>query len=175
MKDAARLVHTLTRMTDGEAKRFGLEERERRSLVRMDSGKVNIAPPSAATKWFRIVGIPLGNGNDAYPAGDIIQTVEPWIPPDTWEDLDHPLLNRILDDIDAGMPTGQRYSDAGAATARAVWPVVQAASQDKTDDQCRSVINAWLKSGTLFKEEYSDPITRKIAIGLRVNPAKRPS
>ena len=46
MKDAARLVYTLTPMSHEEADTFGMSEADRRSFVRMDSGKVNIAPPS---------------------------------------------------------------------------------------------------------------------------------
>ena len=92
MKDAGRLVYTLTPMSEDEAKQFGLSEDDRRSLIRMDSGKVNIAPPSRAAKWFRLIGVPLGNGNAVYPNGDEVQTVEPWTPPDTWEGLNSPLL-----------------------------------------------------------------------------------
>ena len=90
MKDAARLVYTLTPMTEDEAKPFALSEADRRFLIRMDSGKVNIAPPSTKATWFRLVGIPLGNANDLYKAGDDVQTVEPWQPPDTWVGLDSP-------------------------------------------------------------------------------------
>ncbi|MGH6681760.1 MAG: AAA family ATPase, partial [Bradyrhizobium sp.] len=103
MKDAARLVYTLTPMTPEEAEQFGLQETDRRSLVRLDSGKVNIAPPSSKATWFRIIGVPLENGSELYPRGDNVQTVDPWQPPDTWAELDHPLLNRILDQIDAGL------------------------------------------------------------------------
>src|SRR5580693_2693386 len=60
MKDAARLVFTLTPMTTQEAIQFGLEEADRRSLIRMDSGKLNIAPSSHEATWFRIVGVSLG-------------------------------------------------------------------------------------------------------------------
>ena len=124
-KDAARLVYTLTPMTPEEAKMLGLDEGDRRFLVRYDSAKVNIAPASIQAKWFRIVGMPLGNFTDTYPAGDNVQTVEPWIPPDTWAGTDHTLLNLILDDIDAGLPNGQRYSPVNAAEKRAAWGVVQ--------------------------------------------------
>jgi hypothetical protein len=47
-------------MSAEEAQAFGIPEEERRGLVRMDSAKVNIAPPMAKAKWFRIVGVPLG-------------------------------------------------------------------------------------------------------------------
>ena len=65
-----------------------------RLLIRMDSTKVNIAPPAEAAKWFRLVGGNLGNGNDAYPNVDEAQTVEPWTPPDTWQDLGYHTLKR---------------------------------------------------------------------------------
>ena len=102
MKDAARLVYTLARMSPEEAQTLGIAERERRYLIRMDSGKVNIAPPLEEAKWFRLVSVPLGNASDLYPSGDEVQTVEIWTPPDAWADMSAHLLNRILDDIAAG-------------------------------------------------------------------------
>jgi hypothetical protein len=175
MKDAARLVYTLTPMSPDEAKTFGLSEAERRSLVRMDSGKVNITPPASEAKWFRIVGVPLGNGAGIYPAGDCVQTVEQWTPPNTWAGLESALLNRILDEIEAGRPDGSRYSVAGSATGRAAWRVVAAHAPDKTEQQAREVIKTWVKSGTLRIEEYDDPVARKTLQGLCVNPMQRPS
>src|SRR5206468_2093606 len=105
MKDAARLVYTLTPMAPEEAQGFGIPEADRRRLIRMDAGKVNICPAGDA-KWFRLVGVPLSNGTDLYPHGDEVQTVEVWTPPDTWAGMNHHLLNQILNDIDAGLPDG---------------------------------------------------------------------
>jgi hypothetical protein len=173
-KDAARLVYTLTPMTPEEAGMFGLDEGDRRFLVRYDSAKVNIAPPSIQAKWFRIIGMPLGNFTDTYPAGDNVQSVEPWIPPDTWAGTDNAMLNRILDDLDAGMPGGQRYSHVNAAEKRAAWPVVQKHCPDKEEAQCRAVIQTWVKGGTLIKESYYDPVEHKDRVGLSVAAAKRP-
>ena len=175
MKDAARLVHTLTQMTPEEAKRFNVPEAERRSLIRMDSGKVNIAPPSRDAKWFRIVGVPLGNGTELYPRGDEVQAVESWTPPNTWDGLDTTTLNAILDDIEKGMANGQRYSTASAATTKAAWRVVQKHAPDKTEPQCREVITAWTNSGCLFIEDYDDPIDRKPRKGARDKPVQRQS
>ena len=119
--------------------------------------------------------MPLRNFTGTYPAGDNVQSVEPWTPPDTWAGLDHPLLNRILDDLDAGMPNGQRYSHVGAAGKRAAWPIFQKHCPDKDEKQCRAVILAWIKSGTLVKESYDDPVEHKDRVGVRVNAIKRPS
>src|SRR5689334_4819588 len=91
--DAARLVYTLTPMTSDEAKQFRVPETDRRGYVRMDSGKVNIAPPSRQAKWFRIVGVPLDNRTEEHPHGDEVQVVEPWTPAGLWDGLDSLLLN----------------------------------------------------------------------------------
>jgi hypothetical protein len=96
--DGGRLVYTLTAMTPDEAKALGISEEDRRYYIRMDKGKVNITPPARVAKWFRLVGVPLHNGNEIYPDGDEVQTVEPWTPPDTWAGLDAEIQNRILDD-----------------------------------------------------------------------------
>ena len=175
MKDAARLVYTLTPMSGEEATAFGVEEHERRFLVRMDSAKVNIAPPPDAARWFKLVGVPLDNATELYPNGDEVQTVETWTPPDAWEGLGSPLLNRILDDINAGMKKGVRYSAVNAATDRAAWKVVQEHAPDKTEAQAKRIINTWMKTGILFYENYTDPLQKRTAKGLFVMAAKRPS
>ncbi len=173
-KDAARLVYTLTPMTPDEAEQFGIGEAERRSLIRLDPGKVNIATPASEAHWFRLVGQPLGNSTPEYPKGDDVQTVEPWTPPDTWAGLDSPLLNRILDTIDAGLPNGQRYSAAGSAGKRAAWLAVQKHSPTTTEPASRAIIRTWIKRGTLFTDDYRDPVRRKVLVGLRIDPTKRP-
>ncbi len=94
-KDATRLVCTLTTMTPEEARFSEIGEAERRRLIRMDSAKVNPRPARRAAIWFRLVGVNLGNGTDAYPHGDEVQTVEPWTPPNAWAGLSHFKLNEI--------------------------------------------------------------------------------
>jgi hypothetical protein len=175
MKDAARLVYTVAPMTSDEAKQFGISEGERRSLIRMDSAKVNIAPPSSDAKWFRLIGVPLENGNELYPKGDNIQTIEIWKPPKTWDGLDSALLNRVLDEIDHGMENGQRYSVANAATDRAAWKVVQRHAPAKTEKQCKEIVTVWVKNGLLVQEDYDDPVARKERRGVRIDATKRPS
>ena len=173
-RDAGRLIYTLTRMTEEEAKAFSINPEERGLYVRLDSGKVNIAPPSREATWFRLVNVRLGNGNADYPNGDEVQTVEPWKPPKTWADLSSAQLNQVLTEIDGGVSNGQRYSDANAAGARAAWPVVQRHCPTKTEAQCREIIRTWVKTELLYHEDYEDPTDRKTRKGLRVDNSKRP-
>jgi hypothetical protein len=175
MKDAGRLVYTLTTMSPEEAQALGLSEADRRSLIRMDSAKVNIAPPTVEAKWFRIVGVDIGNGTDLYPNGDRVQTVEPWSPPDTFEGMSTVLLNQILTDIEAGTPDCNRYTDAPKAFDRAAWRVIVKHCPDKSEAAARKIIKTWTMSGLLVRKSYENPATRKTVSGFWIDPVKRPS
>lgn len=174
IKDGARLVYTLTTMSEDEADRFGIPHADRRLYLRTDSGKVNITPPASTAKWFKLVGVALGNGDERYPSGDNVQAVEPWNPPDTWDGLTDDLVNRILTEIERGTPDGDRFSDAAAATTRAAWKVIQNHLPSKTKEQCREMIITWIRNGLLVRKVYHSATDRKDREGLYLDEAKRP-
>jgi hypothetical protein len=175
MKDAARLVYTLSAMSPEEAQALGLNEIDRRRLIRLDSAKVNIAPSMGEARWFRLVGVKLGNSTDLYPNGDEVQTVVPWVPPDTFAGLSNVTINEILNDIDAGLPDGNRYTDGPNVIERAAWRVIARHCAGKSEGACRQIIRLWLKSGLLIRRNYENRATRKPAIGFWVDNEKRPS
>jgi hypothetical protein len=175
MNNGGRLVYTLTTMSPEEAKAFGIDDDQRRAYIRMDSAKVNITCHLGSAKWFRLVGVRLGNATDMYPNGDEVQTVEPWKPPETWADLSSDLLNKILTVIDGGLPDGNRYSDSHNAKERVAWKVVQEHAPKKTEAQAQEIIRTWVKNGVLEHETYINPTTRHEVKGLKVIAAKRPS
>ena len=171
-RDAARLDYTLTTMSEAEAKQFGIEPDMRKSYVRLDRAKANIVRAIKAS-WYQLVSVQLGNSTDQYPEGDAVQALEKWVPPDI-KDVDPDSINRILDRIDAGLPSGDRYSDASAATDRAAWPVVQDELPDISESQAREVIRDLLKKEVLFKDDYSKAGHGKTVKGLFVDNEKRP-
>jgi hypothetical protein len=75
---------------------------------------------------------------------------------------------------DAGIPSGQRYSNSGPATERAAWRVIQRHCPDRTESRCREIIKTWVRDRVLYSEEYDDPVDRKPRRGPRVDAAKRP-
>jgi hypothetical protein len=174
VNNGARLVYTLSPMSSDEADRFGVDHTERRSHVRVDSGKVNITPPLEMAQWFKIVSVPLGNATALYPNGDRVQTVTPWTPPDTWDGISDNALSRILDDIDKGLPAdpersvlaGGRYSSAPKASTRAAWPVVARYAPGQTEKQCRRIIAELMKHKRLVEKSYHDPNDRRVVKGL---------
>jgi hypothetical protein len=173
-KDGGRLVYTLCAMSEDEAKRYGINEEDRRRYIRLDPGKVNLAP-SAQTRWFQLVSVRLDNGTDLYPHGDEIQVAVPWQPPATWSELPTDALNAALTEIDAGLSDGRKYSDAPRAKDTAAWPVLQKHIPHKTEPQCREIIRTWVTKGVLYSEEYINPISREKQNGLRLDPTRRPT
>jgi hypothetical protein len=173
-RDAARLSYSLTTMTPEEAERFDIREEDRRAYIRLDSSKVNLAPASVAS-WFELISVALNNGDSSYPAGDLIQVAMRWTPPSTWAGLSNVIINQALDVIDTGMENGQRWSSASAAGERHAWRAVQKHCPEKSEAQCREIVNAWVKAGVLYTDDYYDEVERKTRKGLRVNAAKRPS
>jgi hypothetical protein len=173
--NACRLVSTLTPMSPDEAEAFGVAEEDRRLYVRVDSGKVNINRGGGAARWFKLIGVPIGNTTERYPHGDEVQTVEPWKPPETWTDLSTETLNQILTIIDGGVEGGNYYTDAPKAGDRAAWRVVQEMVPFKSEAQAREIIRTWVRTGLLQRFEYENPTTRKPVKGLRVDATKRPA
>lgn len=174
VKNGGRLVYTLCSMSEKEAAGFGIDDRERRSLVRMDNAKVNLAPPGAGTRWFKLVGVPIGNKSALYPNGDEVQTVEPWTPPATWGGASYAQLNEILSEIDQGLPTGSLFSNLPKVGDRAAHLIVQKHLPDKIEGQAREIVRTWIKNRVLNYVDYEDPVVRKSRKGLRLDPTKRP-
>jgi hypothetical protein len=163
--DAGRLIRTVTRMSEEEATTFGVTQQERACLIRADDAKVNLAPRSADAMWFKIIGVPLGNGTDDYPSGDIVQTVERWKPRDLFADISISIANQIIDRIEAGPYEGGRYSPSPNAQienedkspGRAAWPVITEFCPALSDKQAKAIISTWIKTGVLVKRDHEDP------------------
>jgi hypothetical protein len=116
----------------------------------------------------------LGNTSELYPAGDEVQTAEPWNPPETWADLPCDLLNQILTAIGAGLPDGNFFTEGNRTTERSAWQVVQKFAPAKSEEQCRQIIRTWIKNAVLVPFDYDSPTMRKSVKGLKVDNAKRP-
>jgi hypothetical protein len=138
-RDAGRLDYTLTVMSEEEAEQFGIDADVRKSYVRLDKAKANIVRVMKAA-WFKLISVRLNNPTALYPEGDEVQAIERWTPPETWADLEGETLNAILDELDAGLPNGQRYSRQNNVADRAAWRAVQKHCPGKAEAQCREMI-----------------------------------
>lgn len=78
--DGARVVRQLVRMSDREARQFGVSEDERYGYVRIENGKANLSP-AAKAHWVKLASVQLRNGTTEYPNGDSVAVVGDWTPP----------------------------------------------------------------------------------------------
>lgn len=86
LRDAARVVLPLNPMSDKEAEELGIADpKERRSLVRLDTGKANRAPPDGAT-WIKLESQSLENGDGLEPP-DWVGVASVWEKPDVFHGL----------------------------------------------------------------------------------------
>jgi hypothetical protein len=173
VKDAFRLCQTLNPMSKEDAELLGVSENDRASLVRLDNGKVNLVRKSLTPRWFRLVGVSIGNGNEIYPNGDEIQVVERWHPPDHFKGVSYEVWNKILDDIAAGPGEGSYYSDHPKAKDRQAWKVV-AQHTGKTEKASKLIVKTWKKGEVIKLEPHYDEDTRKSPLGFEVDDSKRP-
>jgi hypothetical protein len=68
------------------------------------------------------------------------------------------------------MEDGNRYSEAANAGGRAAWKIIQRHIPAHTEQQARDIIKAWVDDGTLRRDTYDNPVTRKKGVsGLWVN------
>lgn len=115
---AARIVLTLTGMSESDAKLFRLpqDSKIRSRFARLDDAKQNYAGIDDP-QWIENALFALDNG-------EIVPAALPWSSPDLWASIPPSVADAILDQIDVGMSDGRRYSDNNAARQRAAWPVV---------------------------------------------------
>jgi len=157
----SRIVYSLTAMSVKEAQGFGLNPEDRHLYLRVDRSKVNIAP-ARETQWFKLMSVDLGNATENNPYSDYVQAAEPWSPPATWQGMEPDTVEAILLGIDEGMPNGQRYGNHhNASEDRQAWRLVRRFCPEKDESACQEIIKTWMREGTLYADNYFDPIERK--------------
>jgi hypothetical protein len=81
LRDAARTVRAISSMSEQEAERADIPERERRSYFRSDIGKANLIAPAEHAEWYKLISVDLLNGPEPEMDpnnGDLIGVVTPF-------------------------------------------------------------------------------------------------
>lgn len=148
LRDAARVVLPLNPMGDKEAEELGIANpQERRSLVRIDTGKANRAPPDAAT-WIKLESQSLNNGDGLEPS-DYVGVATLWEKPDVF----HGLTTWHIYMVQQGLATGdwresvQAKDWVGHLVAR-----VAGLSADTDRGRIKAILRTWRKNGALAVE-----------------------
>lgn len=152
LRDAARVVLTLNVMSQSEAEELGVSDPAlRRSLVRVDTGKANRAPPDAAA-WIKLESQCLDNGDGTEPA-DYVGVACLWEKPDVFHGLSAWHLYMVQQELVAG--------DWRASVLAKDWVghlVAKIASLSSETDKGRikAILRTWFRSGALAIEHRRD-------------------
>jgi hypothetical protein len=156
--NACRSVLTLNRMSEEEAKRWGIEEERRRRFFRVYDDKNNRAPPSDKSDWFTMASVSLGNDvSQIADNSDSMGVVVPWSPPDAFEGVtaDHLLSVQRLVDGGTYRADAQAKDWVGKAVAEVFG--LSAESSVKADRaRINSMLGTWFANGALIKVEGRD-------------------
>jgi hypothetical protein len=165
--NAVRFELAVKKMTTAEAERFNLDPKTRTSYFRLGSpsSKLNYTAPDEA-EWFERVTHVI--------SGEPVAACIPWVTPNAFNGITAALANAILDEIDAGLPGGDRYSHSPNATSRAAWRLILKHAPTKSEKEARRIIAEWVKNDVLIPSVYLQPGRREKVKGLWVNPKKRP-
>ena len=174
LKDALRLVRTATVMTMEEAQAFGLDEIERRTLIRVATPN-STSRRLAEARWFRLVGVNLGNASATLSGRRQRADGRAVLAPQLFADISVLAIHAILTDIDAGLPDGNRSATQQVRVSEppGVW---SRHCPGKGEGPARRIGKTWVKTGLLVvREDYDNPKTRKHSRGLWVDSSRRPS
>lgn len=142
-----RLSRVLNPMNAEQASRARIKEDHRRRYFRADSGKGNLAPPSAAV-WFKIAPVLCANGQDT-------PVVLPWNYPSPFDSITVEHMHRVRAMAAAGSYRKDPQADNWIGLAVAEVSGLDAA--DETDKkQIKDVLKTWFANGVLTTEERKD-------------------
>jgi hypothetical protein len=121
LKDAARCVRVINRMTPAEATDAQVKDKDRKRYFRVDDdGMANMTAPAESATWFKLISVPLEN-DVAHPGahGDDIGVVTSWQLPGIFAGTPPDALARVQADLDAG-GTWTKDSQAGDWAGHAI-------------------------------------------------------
>ncbi len=156
--NACRSVLVLNKMSEDEAKRYGIEEEKRRRFFRTYDDKNNRAPPSDKSDWFTMASVSLGNG--ANDEGDNMGVVIPWSPPDAFEGVTVDHLRQVQRIV-----AGGEYKEHAASkpwVGEAVADVLDLDPDSRADRvKITAVLRTWVDNGALQRVSKRDPKKRE--------------
>ena len=112
--NACRSVMVLNRMSEDEARMWGIEDERRRRFFRVYDDKNTRASPSDKSDWYTMASVSLGNGADVFDEGDSMGVVIPWSPPDAFEGVTADHLITVQRQVDAKAGASRLRADSQA-------------------------------------------------------------
>jgi RecA-family ATPase len=159
---AARAARVVNRMSADDAAKLGIDENEARSIMRVDDGKANLAPPAAAAVYRKMEGVKIDNG-------EWIGVCVPYTLPDAFDGIsgkDAKAAQRIVADAhtndDPLRESQQSKKWVGVPIADMLGIDI---TEKKGKAKVAAIIKTWIKTNVLAVERITDPRqAREVAV-----------
>jgi DNA polymerase len=169
-----RASRVLQRMRKEDAKKLSIDPDIAWRYFQISDSKENYAIPVSRATWFCLNSIALGNVSKDYLDGDSVAACVSWTPA-VAAGLTLETIDAIIQEIDVGLPDGQRYSNHANATDRAAYKVILIHAPEIKEEAAREVINEWVRCRVLVVKDYTNPVRREKERGLFAGPKKESS
>jgi hypothetical protein len=141
----ARSARVLNGMSKEQGEKAAVDNH--RLFFNVSNGKANLAPPPDKADWYRLIGVPLGNGgSNPFDQGDTIGVVVKWEWPDAMADVSVGHLREVQKKVAAG-----RYRENHQAknwVGHAVAEILHLDPKDKADKRkILSLMKIWTTNG----------------------------
>lgn len=143
---AARAARVINRVSPDDAARLGIDETEARSLMRVDDGKANLAPPAAAAVYRKMEGVKIDNG-------EWVGVAVPYKLPDAFEGVSAKDARAIQRLAANALESGEPYRESSQSPkwiGLAVADLIEVDISDKAErHKVSSIIKTWIKTNVL--------------------------
>jgi RecA-family ATPase len=159
---AARAARVVNRMSADDATKLGIDETEARSIMRVDDGKANLAPPAAAAVYRKMEGVKIANG-------EWIGVCVPYTLPDAFDGVsakDAKAAQRIVADAHTN---DEPLRESQQSKKWVGVPIADMLGIDITEKKGKAkvaaIIKTWIKTNVLAVERITDPRqAREVAV-----------
>jgi hypothetical protein len=149
---AARSARVINKVTEEDAMRLGIDEREMRGIFRVDDGKANLAPPAEKALYRRMIGVQL-------PNDEWVGVATAFDLPDPFEKITKTMtldVQRIVAKAEADGEPLRANVQAKQWVGNAIAPVLKIDTDNKAQKaQLSSIIKTWIKNDVLRVETIS--------------------
>jgi RecA-family ATPase len=159
---AARAARVVNRMSADDAAKLGIDENEARSIMRVDDGKANLAPPAASAVYRKMEGVKIDNG-------EWIGVCVPYTLPDAFDGIsakDAKAAQRIVADAHTN---DEPLRESQQSKKWVGVPIADMLGIDITEKKGKAkvsaIIKTWIKTNVLAVERITDPRqAREVAV-----------
>ncbi|UEM03356.1 AAA family ATPase [Skermanella rosea] len=151
----ARFILTLLNVAPDAAAMVGIPLAEQHKFVRLDEAKSNLSMVTKDTRWFKRIGIDIGNGADG-GLPDEVGYLEQWHPRPVGGELTPEIVTQMLDEVQAAARENDPYSAHPQAKRNIIGMMVYLSNDLLDSKRAKLLFQKWIKEKVLLSgESYS--------------------